>query len=348
MPGPDRRQPVGPRPVLLPPGPVADLLTRRMSAGPAALRTLRVLRGPTAPSPAALARGRHRVDAFLAAERTARRAAANPALRSRMDRWELRRATLSGRLRTVVAGRRQRTPEQVLADLLTLARRRPAPSRGRASVIVRSPVAGATTGDLLGSGAAVRALTGLGLRVRPLRRDAAGSHSYKVVLPVLARDLGNEIANVAWALARLGSVTSARPDRRTLRLFAGGVSSATVAPPQIAWHLGMVRADRAHELPSGHALGAPGGAGAVIAHPDTGWAPHPQYDQARIDTVRSYGTASDSAGPTSARHTVVKRLLNGPNLTHGTATGCLMVGGDGSRPDVTSLTDSERAMKRSG
>ena len=44
----------------------------------------------------------------------------------------------------------------------------------------------------------------------PLRR-VGGLYRYEVVLPVLARDLGNEIENVAWAIRSRSSVVAARP-----------------------------------------------------------------------------------------------------------------------------------------
>jgi len=322
------------------PAPGAKQLARRLSVRPGVRRRLRDIPAPPVDA-GATAEARRRVAQLLSEHRVTRRAAV-PGRAARLDRWQVRRADLARRIAQVIAARPRRTPEQVLLDLLAVVRRHPAASGARAGVIVRSPLADATAASLLGAGPAIRALTIAGLRVAPLRR-VGGLYRYEVVLPVLARDLGNEIENVAWAIRSRSSVVAARPDRHALRLFAGETARAVVAPARISWHVDMVRADRAHTLSPGSPGGRRRGGGAVIAHPDTGWAPHPQYRRGGIDRARGHDTATGRTGPAAARHGVVHRDTHS-NLTHGTATGCLMIGGDGTGPDTTHLTDLERAI----
>ena len=324
----------------LPPIPGGDLLTRHLTVPPSVLRPLRAVRRTRTVHPAALAASRQRVADLVALRRAAGRA--NPQRAARLAVWQGRRARLAARLARVVADQPRRTPDRVLADLLAVAITSRTPG-ARAVVIVRSAASVATVDALLGTGATVHALMARGMRLRPLRRlDEA--HRYALVLPVAAQDLGREIDNVAWAVGAAPAVVAARPDCRTLRLFADELSSAAVAPAEFAWHIDMIRAEQAHDVPPGVPGGRRRGAGSVIAHPDTGWAPHPQYDRQRIDTAHSYNTATNRSGGTEARHGTVPRPFGSPNLTHGTATGCLMVGGDGSGPTVSSLTDVERVV----
>lgn len=322
----------------LPPG--AELLARRLSVRPDVRRRLRDVPTPSNDA-GATAEARRRVAQLLSEHRAGRRTAV-PGRAARLDRWKARRAELARRIAQVIAARPRRMPDQVLGDLLVTVRQHPATSGARACVIVRSPLADATVASLLGTGPTVRALTAAGLRVAPLRR-VDRLHRYEVVLPVLARDLGDEIENVAWAIRGRSGVAAARPDRRALGLFAAETARAVVAPARISWHVDMVRADRAHALPPGHPDGRRRGGGAVIAHPDTGWAPHPQYREGAIDRARSHNTATGRTGPAAARHGVIPRNTH-ITLTHGTATGCLMVGGNGSGPDTAPLTDLERAI----
>lgn len=327
------------RPDIRVPAPITGLLGRRLVAPPDTLDRLRALTGAGAPPVAGLARGRRYAATVVEEHRAARPELAG--LVAGRARWRHRRADIA--LRLDAAARPHRTPQQVLDALLVLARRAPAEGT-RAAVVATSALAGAGIGALLGTSPTLRALAALGLRVRPMTTPAAGPPAYTVVLPVSARELGGQIEAVAWALGRTGVVTAAWPDRGSLRMFVGGTSSAVIAPAQVSWPAVMVRADRAHQVPPARPGGRARGAGAVIAHPDTGWAPHPQYAQARIDTVRSYDTTTDRSGPNEARHGVVRRAFGSFTLTHGTSTGCLMVGGAGSGPEVVPLSDTGRAM----
>ncbi|WP_236008003.1 S8/S53 family peptidase [Nakamurella leprariae] len=122
--------------------------------------------------------------------------------------------------------------------------------------------------------------------------------------------------------------------RQELRLFTGGTAQARTAPARFAWHVELVRADLAHALVPGDPDGRAQGEGVVIAHPDTGWAPHPQYDVRRIDLARSCATRTDATGGDAARHTTARAMRLIPDVAHGTATGSLMVGGDGTGPEL--------------
>lgn len=332
--------PESPRPLPLVPLPAK--LRRPVAADPDAMRALRELALP-APPPPAVARGKARTAALLTTVRKLRRPTSRDLQRRR--RWEARQVTIATRLGAIRGEHPRRTPEQVLADVVRLARRRPAdPMRFGAAALVVRPAKGRTAASLLGNGPAAHALVAAGVTVRPLRNGTGRVTGHVVRLPVRARDLGQEIENVAWAVRRLTGADVV-PDRHELVLFRDGVI-AVDAPAQTDWHLRMIKADRAHALPPGSPAGKALGKGAVIAHPDCGWARHPQYFKDRIDVARSLNTATGQTGGTAALHPT--RITLGslsPTLTHGTATGCLIVGGDGTGSVNTGLSKDERVIK---
>ncbi len=94
------------------------------------------------------------------------------------------------------------------------------------------------------------------------------------------------------------------------------------------WHLRKTRVKEAWALtpPPG---GRQQGEGIVIGHPDSGWRPHPEYDelspyQNKIVTNRAYNVFNGTIGPDAAIHETSPQWILS-NLTHGTATGSMMV-----------------------
>lgn len=322
---------------------VPSLLQRRLPLRTDALRALRDVRVQASPPAEALARGKAQTAQLLAAIREPR-LGRTPNL-NRLSQWESRRSELATRLRQVLESHPRRSPEQVLAGVAALARRNHVDPReqGAAALVVRS--ARRTALDLLGGGPGARALIAAGIEVRPIRQGSGRTTAHLVRLPVSARDLGREIANVAWAVRKLTGF-DVSPDRSELRLFRDGVV-AGVAPARTDWHVTMTKADRAHALPPGSPAGKPQGEGSIVAHPDSGWAAHPQYNQARIDVARSFNTATGETGGTQARH-ATHRTVGSFTLTHGTGTGCLIVGGDGTGSVNIGLPGAQRVIDDDG
>ena len=129
------------RPVILVPG--AALLARRLTVPIDVRRRLATGRASTA-TDGSVSAARQEVARLLTMHRAARLAAV-PARAALMGRWHTRRAGLAERIAAAVHP--GRTPERVLADLLTVARQRSPGPGTRAGVIVRSslPAATATT-----------------------------------------------------------------------------------------------------------------------------------------------------------------------------------------------------------
>ncbi len=94
-------------------------------------------------------------------------------------------------------------------------------------------------------------------------------------------------------------------------------------PDDTEWHLKQMRIKEAWalDLPSG---GKSQGEGVVIAHPDTGWREHVEYDEAAIAFDRARNVLNGTDGKDATRH----GTITAPPVkfeTHGTATGGVMV-----------------------
>ena len=109
------------------------------------------------------------------------------------------------------------------------------------------------------------------------------------------------------------------------------------------WHLDLTRASRAHSIPpksGGLALGE----GIVIAHIDTGWADHSQFNRAQIDIRRSYNVVTGARGLENAKHSIRNRDADAPQITHGTATGSVILGGPLDDDQELTSTTSDSAL----
>jgi hypothetical protein len=175
----------------------------------------------------------------------------------------------------------------------------------------------------------------LGFRVQAVD-PAHGSRSslFAVRVPLGNSELG-ELNNIAWALRKSAQFTSVRVDGLLRTLFASPTHLAR-ADEDFAWPLRLTRVLEARALPplpGGKALGE----GIVIAHPDTGWAPHPQLGVDRIDVALSHNAATGQSGGDAARHSTRSGDSLLPNVTHGTATASIMIGGTGNGTERSTL-----------
>lgn len=329
------------------------VLGRRVEANLSALQQVSRMRsrGELAIADAAGEEGRLRARRVVDTARAARRAGkrGDPA---KAAAWDRRKKRIGERVEQALDRSALRSPEQVLEDLGELALRRGEKEcETRASVVVRAPGSGedevrARIEALPGGAALLEA----GIEVRPLAVGKAETRNFEIVLPVAAHALRREVLNVSWALARTDAFEAAWPGESRVQLFAeGDPAHATRVPPTFAWHMDMIRGRQAHELEPGHPDGRREGEGSVIVHPDTGWARHPEYNEDRIDkdASRDFEAEPDESGGESAMHSVLLLDKDDPNLTHGTATASLMVGGAPSdRPDIATLPEEDLELSR--
>ena len=339
-------------PRLILPASLSAVLTRPLKLDPWTVRLVRSYRTPGGPalSDRSLAASQKKAKTLL--ERRARQRAASrtKAEARKIGVWAERRTEAQTKIGDVLARRRLRAPGQVLSDvanLVTAHAPRREPDR-TTTVIVRSdePDARAFTRTLESSAGGAE-LIAAGATVRRLRDAGRGLAYYEVALPVDPRLMTREALNLSWALVQLGCGDAAWPGERPLFVFAGEPTHASHAERSFAWHVDLIRAREAHALPPGDPAGHARGRGAFVAHPDTGFpgtkAPHPEYNADQIDVARSHNVITGKTGGDNAAHSRRPEDAGLPNITHGSATGSLIVGGAPSddAPDVSTLSEEE-------
>ena len=311
-----------------------------------AIAAARKFRSATALSPTALAAVQKKAARVAAAARarvvSKRPAAKQRAIDARLAAFTKARDRV---LKDIHAA--ARPPAAVIRAFLDRVRTTPLPakSRGTTSLLIRSDRADIKTftADLVKAldVADAVALAKLGVAVRQILHGVDGRGAlFAVHFPVRRRSVAMEVHNFAWALRKTKLFRSVRPDGGAKALLSLPLSYAKRAERAFGWHLTLTRVLEAHTLPP-QPGGAALGAGIVIAHPDTGWADHPQYNIEQIDRARSIDIASGDVGGTSAQHSRHIDDADVPNLSHGTATASLMVGGKRTRSQLSQLPEDE-------
>lgn len=229
-----------------------------------------------------------------------------------------------------------RTPAKVIEAFLKRAKRnRRKLARGEmASLLIRCPQKNISgfTGELAGvlGMRSASDLAGSDIQIRQLLSERNGMGAvYSVRFPIKRNSVYTEIHNFAWALRKSKRFTSVRPDSSRKMVFATALTHAKRAERVFAWPLVLTGVFEAHKLipqPHGRALGE----GIIIAHPDTGWAPHPQYNRDQIDVAQSFNVATEAMGGEAARHSLSISDVDILNITHGTAAASVIVGGNGT------------------
>jgi hypothetical protein len=240
-----------------------------------------------------------------------------------------------------------RQPADVIKAFLDRVRTTPLPPKSRetTSLLVRSSQKDmkAFTADLVGAlGVADgAALPKLGIVVRQVLAPSTDRDTlYAVHFPVRRRTVAMEIHNLAWALRKTKRFRSVRPDGGAKAMFSLPLSYAKRAERSFEWHLTLTRTLEAHAL-TPRSGGAALGEGIVIAHPDTGWADHPQYNIDRIDRARSLNVTSGDTGGGAARHSRHIDDIGIPTISHGTATASIIVGGQGRQTRLSQLPETD-------
>jgi thermitase len=297
----------------------------------------RKLRQESALAPALLAAAAAHAQLTAAAARHkvqgTRSVAIQAALTTQASRARAAKAALLQRQSSLV----RRSPGQVLQQLIAAARSAAAagaslPPSPRAILLrghaPQSDVASDLARALELLPASVASLQALGFKLRRVSAPHAGKGELYSVRAPLAQPTTRALHDLVWALRKSERFASVRLDGLARNVFAVKPTHIEEADPNFAWPLHLTRCLEAHGVTpasGGKALGE----GIVIAHPDTGWAPHPQYSSAQIDTARSYNAATERRGGDAARHSI-RAGVDTPNITHGTATGSVIVGGTGT------------------
>jgi subtilisin family serine protease len=262
-----------------------------------------------------------------------------------------RRTEVRDRLKALIAARAKRTPDDVIAGFvgrLKVAKQFRRKIVSPASLIIRSRKLSVrslsqTLASVLGDGgqADLKAL-GVSVRMIPLKNPEAAVFSVRFAAE--HRSIRTELMNLAWAFRRKGTFDSVAVSGLNGVLWAVSPSSATHAERNFAWHLDLTRVTPAHEL-NPHGGGRRLGEGIVIAHPDTGWAPHDQYNGDFIDRGRSHNVITGRSGNDAALHSLRNSDADAPNITHGTATGSVILGGRPGDGEELSSTRPESFME---
>ncbi len=271
----------------------------------------------------------------------------SPALAKMLDQQAKAMSTAHNRIKMTLQGASSRSPSAVISSFLNRAQsnQRTLVRTEMSSLLIRSshkdlPVFTAELVKAMGLHASSE-LSARSIEIRQLLPDSdGGGATYSIRLPVKRSSVANEIHNFAWALRKSKRFASVRPDGSRKLVFGVQLTHAKRAERVFAWPLILTRALEAHSLPpqpNGRALGE----GIVIAHPDTGWAPHPQYNQQQIDKVRSFNVSSGNRGGNAACHSVRIADAGVMNITHGTATGSVILGGKSSGDRSSEIAEDE-------
>jgi subtilisin family serine protease len=172
---------------------------------------------------------------------------------------------------------------------------------------------------------------------RKLVTRANGIHTYAVRFPGERQAMKIELHNLAWAMRQHPAVLAAVPDglpRASLAVVAP--QEACTAPRSYAEHLALTRVLEAQALPP-QPTGKRFGEGIIIAHPDTGWAEHPDYNGSQIDKASAKNIATGRSE--DAKHSVLLQDKDLFNITHGTATGSIILGCEQSTRAVSTLRE---------
>ena len=338
--------PTVPRSTLLASAAINNLPKRLNAVNLAAVQRARQFRAQGTVTPQTQAKAAQLSQDVVARARLKAVAQRTPAALGLMGQQKLEMAAAHQRIKAIFSSRNQRSPAQVISAFLTRAQQtnRRLQRGDMASLLIRSKHKSVASfnADLakalgLASAADIATARILVRQVSP-RQDDRGA-VYSIRLPVKRSTVTTEIHNFAWALRKSNSFTSVRPDGLRKMLLGTTLSAARRAERVFAWPLLLTKALEAHSLPP-QPGGRAQGEGIIIAHPDTGWAPHPQYNQQNIDVAQSFNAATGVTGGQAARHSARLSDAGVPNISHGTATGSVMVGGAGAGTKNSLLLES--------
>lgn len=280
--------------------------------------------------PALVAEQRVIVQARVKTTRTRREELRSPQLRARLKLLAGQRRAVAVRLQKRRAARPLRSPDQVIVQFVAALRGTAGGRRFPAALLIRTADANQVTFERrLAKALKVNYgdLSALGITVHRVTSHERGSASYTARFDMDRPNGDAALANLAWALRRQRIFHSVALTGLRGQLFAPTPTEVTQANPTFAWHLALTRVTAAHQLTPPTPQGRRQGDGILIAHPDTGWANHEQYNAAQIDSTRPANVITGRTGRDQAKHSVSRTDADRPEITHGTGTGSVILGG---------------------
>lgn len=182
-------------------------------------------------------------------------------------------------------------------------------------------------------------LSDFGISVTTLFKEISTDSWFVIEFGFPRSTLSNELHNIAFALRRKGSFRSVLPELIDMQLAETvRIDFFPETERRTDWHIRDIKADQAwRKKPPNN--GKQFGEGVVIAHPDSGWQEHNQYDESQIDKARAHNSISGQTGSNHARH----GFPNNFNwaITHGTATGSALVSGRDSRTHSLTVSNAD-------
>ncbi len=262
------------------------------------------------------------------------------------DRISKIKRTRGASVKRAIDTRAMRTPDQIIAAFVLRVKVSRSAAKSLATparLIVRSTQANLAAFVKGLSGCLGVDVASIGVVVKRLPLTPGPVTSYSVMFPIDHTSVRTELLNLAWAMRKKGVFHSVAVSGLRGNFFAP--TAATRAERNFDWHLDLTRASRAHAIPpkrGGRALGE----GIVIAHIDSGWAEHSQYNSAQIDIARSHNVVTGATGSENAKHSIRNRDADAPQITHGTATGSVILGGriDDGQELISTASDAALAF----
>ncbi len=297
---------------------------------------------------------RKKVDTILDSRRKKIIRKRKPSIKKTLKRIEQRKSRIKLRLEQQMNASHRRTPNEVINEFIVLLSVASLRSNKRkviapARLIVRSSrldekACKKKVASVFGDGT-FKSLKNLKISVEEIPLKKSKLKSFSICFPIEHYSVRSEILNLVWALRRITqpfeSVTVSGLSGEFLNV---DTSSALRAERSFSWHLDMTRVTRAHELDpqtNGKRLGED----IVIAHPDSGWASHSQYNENNIDKDRSHNVLSGQTGPGTATHSILNSGADAVNITHGTGTGSIILGGRSNDNKELSSTRTEASLE---
>lgn len=252
------------------------------------------------------------------------------------------------RLQAQMKQRSMRSPSEVVAQFME--RVQPAAKEvtqnDRASLLVRGfhGVSGADVSKTLRSALGLKSAAESKARHVVIRQVLPARNGRGPLLavrfPLRRASCARELHCLAWALRSMRSFAGVRVDGTLKLLYAPKppVSAAQRAERAFAWPLILTRTLQAHTLAPA-AGGQSLGGGIIVAHPDTGWAPHPQLNNAQLDLQNSFNIGTGVRVGRAARFDTTYGSASLLNVTHGLATGSVIIGGANAQPTLSQIDD---------
>lgn len=158
-----------------------------------------------------------------------------------------------------------------------------------------------------------------------------------------------DLWNLASILRKTPGFISVQPERVNSVLFSSTILDDDLSISRnVRWHLEDIKLLKALEISPRILRGKQQGEGVIIGHPDTGWREHGQYvrpNEQHVDFARSHNVITGKTGGKHAEHGIPPSY--NPNITHGTATACLIVSRENATTQLATKVNNKDPRPRS-